>query len=82
MLLRKQKGKRKQQGKGAAGLTLQNQLLKRPIDCPGAIGVLAGLQGRGDGLGSLISNAAHCSSARAVLSVIMLLRKQKGKRKQ
>ena len=37
--------------KGAEGLTAQTQLLKCLIERPGAIGVHAGLQGRGDGLG-------------------------------
>ena len=67
--------------KGAAGLTAQLQLLQRLVECPGAIRVLAGLQGRGDGLGSLISNAVPCSSARAALSVIML-RRPKGRSEQ
>ena len=80
MLLR-QKGRSEQKREGTAGLTAQIQLLKLPNERPGAIRVLAGLQGRGDGLGSLSSNAVLCSSVRAALSVIMLHR-QKGRSEQ
>ena len=73
------RGDASRRGKGAAaGLTGQPQLHQRLVECPGAIRVLAGLQGSGDGPGSLSSNSVPCSSARAALPVIMM-RRPKGR---
>ena len=41
-------------------LTVQVKLLQGPVEHPGLVRVLAGLQGSGEGLGALSSNLVPC----------------------